>query len=248
MEHMTFMVCPHDTAKDPDKWFHFALYLSQNFHLSTQYCQCIDFVEFHEKMMDADIIYANPQDSVTLVEKFNFIPLVHSSNLYDEIVFIANNDVQHESIQDINSHECVSCNSMMVTRVGIKSLGEKQIQPSHIHDKNGWLPVVTAVYKGEIPYGFVYKDFYEGLNKLSKSLVVKLGQTEGKSIYHSILINEKHKDKIAEITEVLTQAHLTENGKSILARVNIDEFVATSTEEIEQFKSLLTTGSEIMAQ
>ncbi|MFK5893122.1 MAG: PhnD/SsuA/transferrin family substrate-binding protein [Pseudomonadota bacterium] len=246
MEHMIFMVCPHDTAKDPDKWFHFALYLSQNFHISTKYYPCIDFVEFHEKMMDADIIYANPQDSLILVEEFNYIPLVHSSNLYDEIVFIANSDVKHESIQDINSQECISCNSMMVTRVGIKCLDEKQVQPSKIHNKNGWLPVVTSVYKGEAPYGFVYKDFYDGLNNLSKSLVIKLGETDGKKIYHSILINQKHKDKINGIIEILTQAHLTKNGENILARVNIEKFIATTRGEISQFKSLLATGSELM--
>ncbi|MFK5985265.1 MAG: PhnD/SsuA/transferrin family substrate-binding protein [Pseudomonadota bacterium] len=246
MEHMIFMVCPHDTAKDPDKWFHFASYLSQNFHISIKYCPCLDFIEFHDKMMDADIIYANPQDSLALVEKFNYIPLVHSSNLYDEIVYIANNEVQNSSLEDIHSHQCVSCNSMMVTRVGVKCLEEKQIQPSKIISKNGWLPVVTSVYKGESPYGFVYKDFYDGLNKLSKSLVVKLGETGGKSIFHSILIHKKHQNKIKEITQLLLDTHLNENGKNILNRVNIEKFVLTSKEEINQFKELLNTGSEIM--
>ena len=114
---MKLMVCPHDTAKDPDKWFLFAAYLSKKFQMSIKYCQCMDFAEFHSKMTEADIIYANPQDSLTLVEEYDYIPLVHSTNLYDEIVYIANSEVENQSIMALYNQDCISCNQIWSSSV-----------------------------------------------------------------------------------------------------------------------------------
>ncbi|HFC29555.1 MAG TPA: hypothetical protein ENJ44_00765, partial [Oceanospirillales bacterium] len=141
MKSMTLMVCPHDTAGNPIKWFQFAQYLTKYCEISTKYYKCLDFVEFHTKMSEADLVYANPQDSLELLLKYNFVPVVHSSNLYDEIVFIANNDANSDSLDVFNEAECLSCNGMMVTRVGIKGLLEKGIKPAKIYSKDNWMAV-----------------------------------------------------------------------------------------------------------
>ncbi|HPI96977.1 MAG TPA: PhnD/SsuA/transferrin family substrate-binding protein [Gammaproteobacteria bacterium] len=246
MDSLKMMVCPHDTAGDPIKWFQFSQYLSKYANVSTLFYQCLDFVEFHNKMEEADIIYANPQDSLSLQEKHGFIPLLHSTNLFDEIVFIANQDADHGSLEVLNNQECVSCNSMMVTRIGIKDLFSKNIKPKTIHSKDNWMAVVKAVSQGEMPYGFVYKDFYDGLNKMSKSLVHKLGETQEQSIFHTLFINPKYADHKNHLIQTLSEAHLTEKGKSVLSGVNIEKFITVSKLEILRFRSLLTLGSEIM--
>ena len=243
---MTLMVCPHDTAGDPIKWFQFALYLTKYGKMSTKYYKCLDFVEFHHKMFEADIIYANPQDSLELMDKHNFIPLLHSSNLYDEIVFIANNEENSNSLTDIDANDCLSCNGMMVTRIGIEALLQQQIKPNKIYSKDNWMAVVKGVSQGERPFGFVYKDFYDGLNNLSKSLVTKIGETSQHSIFHSIFIKAEHKDKSEAIIQILGNAHLEEKGREALKAVNIDQFIPVTTEEILSFKSLLSLQSEIM--
>jgi ABC-type molybdate transport system substrate-binding protein len=240
------MVCPHDTAGDPIKWFQFAQYLTKYCKTSTKYYKCLDFVEFHQKMSEADIVYANPQDSLELLEKFNYIPLVHSTNLYDEIVFIANNGTKNDSLADINDKDCFSCNGMMVTRIGIKGLIEKGHKPKRIYSKDNWMAVVKAVSQGEKDYGFVYKDFYDGLNKLSKSLVTNIGETNERSIFHSVFIKAEHSDKGEAITKILTDAHNTDKGRLTLKDVNIDKFIPVTKEEILNFKSLLGLESEIM--
>jgi len=246
MSAMNLMVCPHDTAGDPLKWFEFALYLTKYCKTSTAYYKCLDFIEFHEKMPTADMIYANPQDSLELLEKHDFVPLVHSINLYDEIVFIANNDVGSSSLDALNGSECISCNGMMVTRVGIKGLLEKDIKPSKIYSKANWMAVVKAVSQGEKPYGFVYKDFYEGLNKLSKSMITKIDETYEKSIFHSVFIKSKHLDKAEKLTEILTAAHNDEKGQFVLDRINVEKFIAVGKDEILSFKELLSLGSELL--
>lgn len=240
------MVCPHDTAGDPIKWFQFSQFISKYAQVSTIFYQCMDFVEFHDKMNEADLIYANPQDSMELQNKYGFLPLLHSSNLFDEIVFIANKDANHDSLEDIQDQKCVSCNSMMVTRVGIKSLNNKNIQPNSINSKDNWMAVFKAVSQGEYPYGFVYKDFYDGLSELSKNMVHKIGESNEHSVFHSLFINPKHIDFKQQLIKILSEAHLSEKGQRVLSDINIEKFITVSKTEILQFKSLLSLGSEIM--
>jgi len=246
MNSMTLMVCPHDTAGDPIKWFQFAQYLTKRCNSSTKYFKCLDFVEFHQKMSEADIIYANPQDSLALLEKYNYRPLVHSTNLYDEIVFIANNDVKHNSLDDLNSSECISCNGMMVTRVGIKGLFDRNIRPKKIYSKDNWMSVVKSVSQGEKPYGFVYKDFYDGLNQLSQGMVTKLDETSERSIFHSIFVKPEHFNKAEVITKVLTSAHEDASGIDALKAINVEKFIPASVDEVMQFKSHLSLGSDLL--
>ncbi len=246
MKSMTMMVCPHDTAGDPIKWFQFAQYLTKYCEASTKYYKCLDFVEFHTKMSEADLVYANPQDSLELLQKHNFVPVVHSTNLYDEIVFIANNEAKSDSLKVFNGAECLSCNGMMVTRVGIKGLLEQDIKPAKIHSKDNWMAVVKAVSQGEKPYGFVYKDFYDGLNKLSKSLVTKIGETNVHSIFHSVFISPEHIEKKDKVAEILMNAHNEVKGIETLKAVNVEKFIPVSKEEVLSFKSLLDLESELL--
>jgi ABC-type molybdate transport system substrate-binding protein len=240
------MVCPHDTAGDPIKWFQFAQYLTRYCESSTKYYKCLDFTEFHQKMSQADIVYANPQDSLELLEKYDYIPLVHSINLYDEIVFIADNNIKSGSLSLLNDSECLSCNGMMVTRIGIKALLEQNIRPKRIFSKDNWMAVVKSVSQGEKPYGFVYKDFYDGLNKLSKSLVTKIAETSQQSIFHSIFIKAELADKSDKLIKLLSEAHLDEKGRDTLKGVNIEKFIPVSRAEILSFKTLLNLESGIM--
>jgi hypothetical protein len=248
MNSLSLMVCPHDTAGDPIKWFQFAQYLTRATGTSTRHHTCFGFDEFHGEMATADIVYANPQDSLVLLDQHGFVPLVHSSNLYDEIVYIANRDAAHQTLFDLGAMDCVSCNSMMVTRVGIKGLLDRGIRPSLIASKDNWMAVFKAVSQGEKPYGMVYKDFFDALNPSSRDLIVKLGETHDRTIFHSILINGRHREAAAAVAEVLTRAHLDEKGAKALKGVQIESFVPVTAAEILGFKSLRALGSELLVR
>ena len=135
---------------------------------------------------------------------------------------------------------------MMVTRIGIKGLIEQGIKPKKIHSKDNWMAVVKAVSQGEKPYGFVYKDFYDGLNKLSQGMVTKLGETSEQSIFHSVFIKSEHVDKAQTVTDILLEAHKKVKGNETLKAVNVEKFTVVTKEEVLNFKSLLELESEIM--
>jgi len=150
MQHWTMMVCPHDTAKNPERWFVFAQYMSQNLSqnialetdagLSVRFQQSLDFAEFQASMAMADLIYANPQHVLQLAEKHGFIPVARAGNLYDEAVIVtcAECDAQ---LADMQQASVSTVTSMLVTQVALKSLARQDVAPalpSFCPPRRGW--------------------------------------------------------------------------------------------------------------
>jgi ABC-type phosphate/phosphonate transport system substrate-binding protein len=65
MSALELMVCPHDTAKEPDRWFRFAQYLSQRLGTPVNFSVALDFDEFHQRMAYTDIL-ANLLTTMTM--------------------------------------------------------------------------------------------------------------------------------------------------------------------------------------
>jgi len=239
MEHLKLMVCPHDTAKNPENWFNFAQYLTQTIHHSFLFEKSLDFPDFHNQLTSSALVYANPQDSVKLIREHGYLPVARPSNLSDEIIFVANKNMQAPKVTDLTDKTVASVNSMMVTRVGIKCLLENNIKPLNIDHKESWMAVVKSIFRNEAEYGMIYKDFYEGLNGLSKSGLQKIGETSDGTIHHNLLTSPVLKNSMTDIQTCLLQMH-QHNDKSheILTALHIDKFMPVSIDEILHFESL----------
>jgi len=111
MDNIKFLVCPHDTASNPDKWYHFAQYLTQEISSSVHFEQSMDFPDFHQQLKSGGLIYANPQDSLKLINEHQYTPIARSSNLFDEIVFVANKTVEAPLISDLSAADIISVNA-----------------------------------------------------------------------------------------------------------------------------------------
>ena len=239
MEHLKLMVCPHDTAKKPNNWFIFAQYLSQTLHNSFLFEKSFDFPDFHNQITTSHLIYANPQDSVKLIKEHGYIPVARPSNLSDEVIFIANKNLDTPRITDLSDKTLTSVNSMMVTKVGIKCLLQNNIKPLNIDSKESWMAVVKSIFRNEADYAMVYKDFYDGLNKLSKSGLQKIGETTDGTIHHNLLASPKLKGSVDIIQKCLVQMNEhNDRSREILSALNIEKFIAISEEEILKFESL----------
>ena len=239
-----FMVCPHDTASNPDKWFHLAQYISRHLTESVHFHKCLDFGEFHEQLTEGGLIYANPQDSLHLIKEHNYEPLVRATNLSDEIVFIASEKIDTPQLSDFNNSQVVSVNSMMVTRVGVKYLFDNQITPDKITSKDNWMSVVKGIYRSEDDYAMLYKDFYEGLNSLTKSGLQFIDKTQDGTIHHNLLIAPEFASLSQEVQQLLLK--MGDDGQKILADLDVEKFVSVSKEDILKFEMLSGIGNEIM--
>lgn len=247
MSDLKFMVCPHDTASNPDKWFQLAQYLSKHLSAAVKFSQSIDFAEYHQQLTEGALIYANPQDSLRLIKEHDYIPIARSSNLFDEIVFIASLGIDAPTMNDLLNSEINSVNSMMVTRVGVKHLLDNELAPKAIRSQASWMAVVKSIYRDEGEFGMVYKDFYDGLNSLTKKGFTTLEQTQDGTIYHSVLVSSDFKEVASDIQSCLVEmSEKDERAKEILQELGIDKFITVNSDDILQFEELSTLGNELM--
>jgi phosphonate transport system substrate-binding protein len=248
MNNITFMVCPHDTAKNPARWFMFAQFLTQRIHNSIRFEQSLDFADFHEKLNSGGLIYANPQDSLALIKTHGYLPIARPVNLFDEIVFLASNSIEAPTLQDFADNTVISVTSMMVTQVGLKYLERLNIKPLEVLSRPSWMAVVKNIFRNENDFGLVYKDFYDGLTNLSKSGLQKVGETQDATIHHNFLISpalQTMKDTIQHY--LLTMRNDSPQGAKILDNLGIQKLVPVSKNDILNPWEATKNTIEVMA-
>ena len=221
MSKLNLMICPHDTAKKPEKWFLFVQYLNLNLDFTVHFTISLDFKEFHDQLSTADIVYANPADGVNLVTKEQFIPIVRSTNLFDEVVFIANPNLNNPSLQSYQGSKVVTVNSM-VTKLATSILQRQDIMPTEVVNKESWLGVVNAVAKDEASLGFVYKDTYDELSLKTKEMVIAIATSTEHKAFHALYLNPKARDHAQAISSVLQQMHLNPSGLDVLQELKVE--------------------------
>ena len=243
MQHWTMMVCPHDTAKNPERWFVFAQYLSQNLPhdagdvFSVRFLQSLDFAEFQSGMAAADIIYANPQHALQLAEKHGFVPVARAGNLYDEAVIVTCADCDAQ-LADMQQASVSTVTSMLVTQVALKSLARQDVAPGELMPAATWMAVVQSIYKGDVRFGILYKDFYTGMSALSRKQIKVLGETQEHSVHHCFMLAPQHTAKLDVVRQTLLDMALNSRGTSILAELGMDSLLAMPLAELEAIRAL----------
>lgn len=234
------MVCPHDTAKKPERWFRFVQYVNHRLAIAIHLEISLDFKDFRQQLETADIVYANPADSIYLLEQKEFSPLVRPLNLYDEIVFIAKRDISNPTLDSLQGADIATVTSMLPTKVALHMLKERGIAPAQILDKASWLGVINSVSKNEAPFGIVYKDTYDELSPNAKEMVNVFAASDEKVIFHQINIGVNVIPFKSELESILLAMNTDETGKNVLQELNIDGWQLTTPEEIGKIKHIIT--------
>ncbi len=248
MEHWQMMVCPHDTAKNPERWFVFAQYLSQHLGqpaetaegiISVRFQQSLDFAEFQAGMASADLVYANPQHALVLAEKHGFIPLVRAGNLYDEAVCVTCADCDAE-LYDMHQSTVATVTSMLVTNVALKALARQDVAPAQLQPAATWMAVVQSIYRGDARFGILYKDFYAGMSALSRKQIKVLGETEERSVYHCFMLAPQHAERLESARSTLLAMVDDVRGGEILAELSMQTLLPVGQKELEAVRALRT--------
>lgn len=239
MNKMRFMVCPHDTAKNPERWFVFAQYLSRHMEGGGMvFSPSIDFADFHQELSAADVVYANPQDTYNLCKEHDYQLLARPSNLFDEAVIVATESEASHQLSDLESKEVLSVMSMLPTCIALSKLDAEGVQPAGIRNKDSWLAVMNGVRRGEAPYGFIYKDFFDGLNTLSQSAVNIVDTTSDGQAFHSLVVSPRLADKMDQLRSIVMRMHEDEVGAKVLAELGIVEWLPVGDDALERVAAL----------
>ena len=245
MTHWKMMVCPHDTAKNPERWFVFAQYLSQNFGeakehpVSVRFLQSLDFAEFQAGMATADLVYANPQHALVLAEKHGFVPLARAGNLFDEAVCVTCAECD-ATLADMHQSSVATVTSMLVTQVALKSLARQDVAPAELQPAATWMAVVQSIYRGDVRFGILYKDFYAGMSPLSRKQLKVLGETQERSVYHCFMLAPQHAGQVEAVRAVLLAMANHERGGQILAELSMQTLLPVGRDELDAILALRT--------
>lgn len=241
MSKLNLMVCPHDTAKKPERWFRFVQYINHYLDVGIHLEISVDFEDFHQHLDIADLAYANPADSIYLIEKQRFSPVVRPKNLYDEVVFIAHPDISNPAIESLQGVTIATVKSMLPTKVALHMLKEHGISSTTLLDKPSWLSVVNSVSRQEALFGIVYKDTYDQLSPKTKEMVNLFAISDERTIFHSINIAATAIAHKTNIEDILLKMNTDAAGKEVLQELNIEGWCAIAPDEISKIQSLLST-------
>jgi phosphonate transport system substrate-binding protein len=238
MDRLQFMVCPHDTTNNPDKWFLFAQYMSLNCSFRVGFEMSFDFADFHENLSKADLVYANPNDTLKLVHEHGYKPLVHAEGVYDEVVFVASTAVATPTLTDLNGVDIYSVNRMLPTKIGLQVLHRANINPAQVVDNASWLSVVAAMRDHTANYAFLYKDTYTSLSDTNKASLQAFYTSEEQIAFHSLLLRPTHADKADECRQVLLGMTESPEGREVLDALGFTAWKTVTPGEFTQMEAL----------
>ncbi|TVQ07209.1 MAG: hypothetical protein EA368_14855 [Leptolyngbya sp. DLM2.Bin27] len=238
MRSLEFMVCPHDTAKDPDRWFHFAQYLSQHLGTPVHFSVALDFDEFHQRMAEADFIYANPSDTVTLATNRGFNLVAKVIDQSDEVVFVAHPSVSNPSLNLIDGSAIATVTSMLATKLALQLLHRQGITPGQIVDRPTWLGVMNAVAKGTPTYGIIYKDTYDAMANSTKSMVNAFAVSAERLAFHTFAVGPAALAHRETLTTLLTTMATDPKGQAVLQGLHIEGWEGVSPEDLNPIHAL----------
>lgn len=243
MSKLTMMICPHDTVKEPDRWYRLEQYLVQRLGLALQFNLSLDFEDFHSTLQQADIAYLNPMDCLRMRATAGFIPLVRAADRYDEAIIVASTETAAPTLQAVQGAKIASVVSQIPTGIALMMLKEQGVTPGSIENRDSWLSVISAIWNGEVPFGVVYKDTYDNLSDHGKSLVQPFATSQLNQAFHCLSVGPRLSNRAVDITALLLDMPNDPTGSEVLAELNIRQWVEIMPEELTQMQALLDAAN-----
>ncbi len=229
---MKMAVCPHDSTKNKVQWLYFVTYLSEKTGLDITMEQCFDFECYYKSFPVVDITYSSPLDALKLKRERGFEPIAGNDN-YDEVVIIGGKE-QEASLEAINGKKVLAVENQFATYLGKKILKEMGIK-AELEPVDSWQKVINGVAKGEAPYGFVYKDFWDQLSELSKRGVKVVYESDTKLSSHLIMVTPELVQFKGPILQGLEDMPKDEKGAKLIKELRIGKwYPVDSIENVEK--------------
>lgn len=234
-------VCPHDTANNPERWYIFVQYLAQQLSVSIQFDISLDFQDFHASLSTADLVYANPTDTMYLIEQKGFLPIARPADMYDEVVFVASHAIDNPTLESIQGNSLASVTSLLPTKIALHILHKRSITPSEVADRESWLSVMGSIWRDEASFGVIYKDTYDELSDQGRGMAKALWTSNEKVAFHSFVLGPKLADRKAEVEQLLLGMHADEKGKNVLQELHLTKWLGIQQSELDTMKRIIET-------
>jgi hypothetical protein len=239
MDTLSMAVCPHDTVRNSEGWYRLVQYLAQHMGLDVHYALSLDFADFHSRYREADLVYANPSDSLRLIDQHGFTPLVRPTDTFDEALLVTGPDSTTLDLQAIAGAQVATVEGLLPTRLAMRLLQAKGIAPGGLVGRDSWLSVVRAVWSGEAPFGILYRDAYEELSPQGKAMVQVMETTSERCAFHVLCGAPRIGGHAGAIADALVAMAGDAAGKDVLADMQLVGWRPVSADELGTMRALL---------
>lgn len=230
-------VCPHDTAGQLERWFVFAQQLSLVAKVSVRLTPALDFPDFYQMFDELDLVYANPNDALQLVQEREFIPLARMEGRFDEAVIVARRGDPLE-LAVLRERRVATCKAMIITDVGLRHLAKQGLASGELVDHTSWGAALAALLHEKTDAAILYRDFYEGLRPETQEKLKVLATTDEAVAFHAFLLAPKKAEWAEALRSALLSLHETPGGKDALLSLGAPHLVAAEKEHILSFAAI----------
>ena len=239
MKELTLMVCPHDTARNPEGWTRLVDYMATRLDRPICFSRSSDFVAFRQSIASADLVYGNPTDSLRLLDTHGFRALAHPAHCYDEALLITGPDGNLPSIEAIHGAVVSTVTSLLPSRLALKMLRERGITPANLTHRDSWLSVMRSVWNGEVPFGIIYHDAYDAISPEGRAMVRVLATTNERVAFHMLCAQPPICDSLLRLTDLLTTMSADPEGIAVLTNLHIQEWLPVTDDDLARLRALL---------
>ncbi len=219
--HIKVAVCPHDSTKNKASWLYFITYLSRCTGLDITMEQCFEFECYYRSFPSVDMTYSSPLDALKIHKERQFIPVAGNDN-YDEVVIIANRE-EEPSLSAMKGKKVGLVENQFASYLGMKVLKDRSIEVIP-ENRGSWQAVLNSVAKGELPYGFLYKDFWEQLADISKRGVRVVHESDERLSSHILMLAPEYMQYKSLIMDALENMPQDEEGAKIMKDLRISNW------------------------
>jgi phosphonate transport system substrate-binding protein len=238
VKELSFMVCPHDTARNPAGWNSLAQYLTARLDIPIRFTPLFDFTAFRQNLASADLVYGNPTDALGLLDAHGFCPLVRPADIYDEAIIIAGPDHELPAIEAIHGAAVATVTQLLPTRIVLRALRERGITPASLAHRDSWLSVVRSVWNGEVPFGILYRDAYDELSPQGRAMVRVMESTSDHAAFHILCAGPAISESRAILADLLGAMGADPQGQVVLADLRIPGWLPVTGAEIATMRKI----------
>ncbi len=227
-------ICPHDSSKRWANWIDFLNYLKDKTQINFSVVPCTDFPCYYEKFKEIDFSYSNPLDALKLERERGFVTVAGNDN-YDEMVLFTRKG-ESVDLTQLKGKSIGFVDNQFASFLGLYYLKRVGVTDLKVIHYDSWQAVISGVLKKEAHFGILYRDFYEQLNELSKSMINAFFFSETKLFSHYFMISPEKASLRERILGALT--NLDERGRELAKKLRINTFY--EVKDLSKVKELLS--------
>lgn len=193
----------------------------------------------------ADLIYANPFDAVSMIRTHGYLPFARPAQHFDEMVIAAGAASGVTSVEGLKP----GCRIALTDNKDVKLIGLRLLEPADLDEASiNWVPVdsyqaaARMAIKGEVDAAFFLAASHASLTRLTRGQLQVLVESAINNIYHVVLAHPRVADDLPAIEHALLGVHSEPGDSDVLDALGLSNgFEAVTQEDAEFMIDLMDT-------